>query len=226
MKIVVRSLGLIVSLSFGLIGCGGGGGGGAALTGTFTSTIQWPALTRSATAPRTARSCKITYQLPTFQVVNSVTVNRDPTRSEAYSQVVTSPAMDSGSYIISPAFFLLADAQGAMVATGLSSSVDLLPGAENPSPTISMNSLLTNIAVVSVSPVTFGGPPLQLQATGQQAFTPLVLPVGSVAWQLISGPGTLTPAGLLTPSGPGTFVVRAEVDGLLSPNTSIQVLAP
>jgi hypothetical protein len=104
--------------------------------------------------------------------------------------------------------------------------VDLLPGAENPSPKISMNSLLTNIAVVSVSPVTFGGPPLQLLATGQQAFTPLVLPVGSVAWELISGPGTLTPAGLLTPSGPGTFVVRAEVDGLLSPNTSIQVLAP
>lgn len=216
-------VGLLLALLF-VASCGGSGGG----TGSPKNAVQvsWPTRSRSPLSVEltSALSARFTFSRPGGSGAPSIlNVNR-PTAPEAALATYPLPSdFDPAMTSLTVAFFSQADQAGTEVG-GASASLQIVDGVPKLD-TITLSGTVKSVVVVpAVLPV--GGPPTQLEFTAKDGQgNILALSSGSATWTQVSGGVVmgLTTAGMATPKTAGTSKVTVAVDGVTSPEETIQV---
>jgi outer membrane protein assembly factor BamB len=211
-----------------LNGCGGGSKN-SAQTGQVQLRIVWPERTAQTASSRylPAYAASILFELaPKNDPTNKsrLIVNR-PEGDRPSSQTVTfHQVLNVGDYVLAASARVGADAQGATVA----SAVVNVAVSEGMNPVdLALTSTIRTISILGQPLSATVGTPVTLQSG---AFDPdgrtLLVPSGALTWSIVSGGGfgTLTSAGLLTPTAPGTMRVKlAEVGAGLSSEADITI---
>lgn len=144
-----------------LTGCGGGGAGGGGGTTNNTNrtrvsvTVQWPTRSRSVGAPESALSGQVTISGAGPSGGDfAFMVNRDPNRSDAYTQTYQSDSEAKiGQWQTSLTFFSEANGTGSPVANA-TKSVDLAQSTDLGDVTV--NNQIASVEVVPGQKVALG----------------------------------------------------------------------
>jgi len=139
-------------------------------------------------------------------------VNR-PSEKPSSQDVTFSQLLSAGDYVLAASARVGADGQGATVASA-SVNVAVKPGMSPVDMTLA--STIKTIQILGQPLAATVGTPVNLQSG---AFDPdgrtLLLPSDALTWSIVTGSqfGTLTPAGVLTPTAAGTIHVKLSEAG-------------
>jgi hypothetical protein len=212
-----------LSLSLCILACGGGG---ATAIESPTFAISWAERTRAPmTGPASASSARVTFPGAGANGTDLV-VNVDRN---------TSPGAYTGTYNVgsqilddiknfSVQFYAGAGQSGPVVATG--SATITWQGSNADLGEIAVVGKVATVEVVNPGTVSEVAPPFDLQFVAKDSEgTALALAPGAATWSVVSGASKMTVAadGRATPLLPGTSVVSAAIDGVVSPMASINI---
>ena len=205
---------------FLFVGCGNGNNPGNSAQATRGALVQlniaWPEKTRNPGTgryiPSYASSLFLELYLTADPTRRFTLVANRPSDKPSTQTVSFTGLINEGAYTLAGAARVLPDGAGATVASS-ASSVAVKVGM---SPVeLSLVSTIKTISILGQPLTATVGTAVTLQGG---AFDPdgrtLLLPTGALTWSVVSGGafGTLTPAGVLTPTAAGTLRVRlAEV---------------
>jgi TolB protein len=202
-----RFIGLACLLSLGsLLGCGGGGGGGTGgPTGFVTIQVDWPPRIPDS-VPTYANS--IVARITVASTTYTLTINRSGdngyTANSSFSQ-----GIPVGTQPMTVTAYTQTNGQGSAVATA-ALNISVVEG-QTTTQNVSAN-LQTTVDHVEIDnqPLfAFNGVPMQLAGHAENAAgQTLLLPSSALTWSMVSGAGTVTPAGLFTGLANGTATVR------------------
>jgi len=200
-----------------LHGCGGGSHGSNTRTGQVKLNITWPEKPAGTPSGRYIPSYanSLFFELypkndpdTRYNLIVNRPSNKPSTQSVTFSQL-----LNEGDYVLAGAARVQADGQGATVA---SASVNVNVKAGMNPVDLSLASTIKTISILGQPLSATVGTPVTLQSG---AFDPdgrtLLLPSDALTWSIVSGGqfGTLTSAGLLTPTAPGTMHVKLAETG-------------
>ncbi|MES1227124.1 MAG: hypothetical protein ABUL72_00550, partial [Armatimonadota bacterium] len=147
-------------------------------------------------------------------------INRDATQTGGYTGTYTfTEAMTPAAVkTMTATFYSQTGVKGAVVGTA---SADITRGTDGSTFTLSnivFNATVKQVTVIDPGLLAAGGGSTQLQFTASDATSNVVaVSTGSAIWAIASGTvATITPAGVISPTGAGTVQVTATVDGITS----------
>ena len=204
-----------------LQGCGSGGNSGAASAVSRQAQVRlnivWPEKTGNPGTgryiPSYASSLFLELYLTKDPTKRYTLIANRPSDKPSTQSVVFSQLLNEGDYTLAGAARVSADGQGATVAsavTAVAVKAGMAPVELSLATTIKTISILGQPLTASI------GTNATLQGG---AYDPdgrsLLLPAGSLTWSVVSGGsfGTLTPAGVLTPTAAGVMRVRLSEPG-------------
>jgi len=213
----IAALLAVALLAVLLSGCGGGSKSDDTRSVRVPIHIDWPAKPTITSTTRYIPSyaSSIFFELvrkdsPTTRY--NLIVNR-PSEKPSSQDVTFSQLLSAGDYVLAASARVGADGQGATVASA-SVNVAVKPGMSPVDMTLA--STIKTIQILGQPLAATVGTPVTLQSG---AFDPdgrtLLLPSDALTWSIVTGSqfGTLTPAGVLTPTAAGTIRVKLSEAG-------------
>lgn len=233
-----RGMGLAARIHAGILaatfvvaaaGCGGGGGGGGNGGGGGESrtpvrlTVQWAGRSRQVRPPGSALSGELTIQGGNPDGSNfTFKFNRDPNRTDSYSDAFTSPnEARTGSFAMTLKFFSETN-QGGVLVGQANKNVQVNPGGDLGN--INLNNTVASVQVAPGQSVGIGEQaPLTVVTRDAQGNIVPVTP-GSNIISVINGQDKLIVVGEKVQGVQnGVAQVQVTVDGVTSPAESIGV---
>ena len=217
-------------LLFLLNGCGSGSNSksvasSSGRTAQVSLRIAWPAATRQASGkylPSYASSIFFELYLKSAPDKRYDLIINRPSDKPSSQTVTFSQVLNEGDYVLAASARVGADGQGATVA---SAAVPVAVKQGMNPVDLALATTIKTIQILGQPLSVTVGKPVTLQSG---AFDPdgrtLLLPSDALTWSIVSGSdlGTLTPAGLLTPTKAGTMHVRlAEVGANITAEADI-----
>jgi len=221
-----------------LSGCGGGGAGGGGNNGGPTGVtgatfqITWPARSRSAYSNPLTSALSVFIDLKGAGANKSdvtLRIDRDATKVAGYTGTYSSGTTIYPTQLSTmTATFYAQPAEGGPVVGTATASATVTGTSVQITPIALVGTIKSVVVLQPANQVLTTSSPTQLafSALDSRGNSIAVTP-GSAIWAVFSGSSfTLTRDGIATPIKTGPTVVKATVDGIASPATSISVLLP